>query len=332
MQRITAGGDGATGEASVARIDDEATAGVGERVERAAQAVELSGRTPRRTQVSAAESDTAAAVERETLDGCRLLEEAGGGGDEIGGRRGTESQALGLGAARGRGAQGHGVAGDGADDRVGGRPGAGDGHPREEAGGVRDRDGRRVVHGGGEDRPGAHGRGQQAAILGGGQKAEAVGIVGDEAADGVAAVDADDVGADAIRDRAGRRGIGTGQVRRRGDDVDAVGAGGTSAQRARGAGVQRQRPMQRAALSVERTDVDARLVAGVLREVPDRLAGDVLGRGERLDDGRGRRTGEIEHAAAVIEDAVIRGLNGTGAPEAVAEGVRAIEREHAAET
>ena len=156
--------------------------------------------------------------------------------------------------------------------------------------------------------------------------------MGDEAADGVAAVDADDVGADTIGDGAGRRGIGTGQVRRRGDDVDAVGAGGTSTQRARGAGVQRQRPMQRAGLRVERGDGDARLIAAVLSEVPDRLAGDVLGHPEGLDDGGGGTAGVIQHTPAIIEHTVVGGLDGTDAAQSVAESVRAVEREHAAET
>ena len=154
--------------------------------------------------------------------------------------------------------------------------------------------------------------------------------MGDEAADGVAAVDADDVRADTVGDQTGGGGIGAGQVRRRGDDVDAVSAGGTSAQRARCAGVQRQRPVQRAALGVERGDVDARLIAGVLRQVPDRLAGDVLDRVERLNDGGGGTACVIQHTAAVIEDAVIRALDRADAAETVAEGVRAVECEHAA--
>ena len=88
--------------------------------------------------------------------------------------------------------------------------------------------------------------------------------------------------------------------------------------------------MQRRALGAEAVDGNMSLVAGVLRQVPDRLAGDVLDRVERLNDGGGGTSGVIQHAAAIIKDAVIRGLNGTDAAETVAEGVRAIEREHAA--
>ena len=88
--------------------------------------------------------------------------------------------------------------------------------------------------------------------------------------------------------------------------------------------------MQRRVLGAEAVDGNMSLVAGVLRQVPDRLAGDVLDRVERLNDGGGGTSGVIQHAAAIIKDAVIRGLNGTDAAETVAEGVRAIEREHAA--
>ena len=157
VQRVGAGGDRPAAKAGVAGVGDEAAAGVGEGVERAAESVELTGRTLHRTQVAAAESDTASAVERQALDGGRLLEEAGGGGDEIGGRRGAERDALGLGAARGGGAEGHGVARNGADEGIGRNTGAGDGHAREQAGGVGDGDGRRIVHAGGEDDAGSDG-------------------------------------------------------------------------------------------------------------------------------------------------------------------------------
>ena len=72
------------------------------------------------------------------------------------------------------------------------------------------------------------------------------------------------------------------------------------------------------------------LVAGVLRQVPDRLAGDVLDRPEGLDDGGGGTAGVIQHTSAIIEHTVVGGLDGTDAAETVAEGVRAVEREHAA--
>ena len=330
VQRVGGGGHRAAAEAGVTRVDDEAAAGVGEGVERAAETEELTGRTLRRTQIATAEGDPAAAVERQALDGRRLLEDGRSSRDEIGGGGGAECQPVDLGAAGGRSAQGDGVSGDGADHRVRGHPGAADRHAREETGGVRDRDGRRIVDARREHDAGARGRGEQTAILGGGQQTEAVGVVGDEAAAGIAAVDADDVRADTVGDQTGDRRIGAYQVRRRGDDIDAVGAGGTSAQRARGAGVQRQRPMQRRALGAEAVDGNMSLVAGVLRQVPDRLAGDVLDRPEGLDDGGGGTAGVIQHTSAIIEHTVVGGLDGTDAAETVAEGVRAVEREHAA--
>ena len=90
--------------------------------------------------------------------------------------------------------------------------------------------------------------------------------------------------------------------------------------------------MQRAGLRVERGDGDARLIAAVLSEVPDRLAGDVLGHPEGLDDGGGGTAGVIQHTPAIIEHTVVGGLDGTDAAQSVAESVRAVEREHAAET
>ena len=244
MQRVPAGADRTSGETDVTGVGDDAAARDRQGVQGAAQSIQLTGRAIGGSEVAATEiPHPAAAVERQALDGRRLLEDGRSSRDEIGGGGGAEGQPVDLGAAGGRSAQGDGVSGDGADHRVRGHPGAADRHAREETGGVRDRDGRRIVDARREHDAGARGRGEQAAILGGGQQTEAVSVMGDEAADGVAAVDADDVRADTVGDGAGRRGIGAYQVRRRGDDVDAVGAGGTSAQRARGAGVQRQRPM-----------------------------------------------------------------------------------------
>ena len=59
-------------------------------------------------------------------------------------------------------------------------------------------------------------------------------------------------------------------------------------------------------------------------------AGDITGVTAGTGISGGGTSGVIQHTAAVIEDAVIRGLNGTDAAETIAEGVRAIEREHAA--
>ena len=145
--------------------------------------------------------------------------------------------------------------------------------------------------------------------------------MGDKAAGRIGAVDTEDVGPDAVRD---------GQVRGAGDDADAVRTRSTATKGTRRAGVKNEEAMIRRARGVEGGDGNMSLVATVLRQVPNRLAGHVLGRGERLNDGGGGTSGVIQHTAAVIEDAVIRGLNGTDAAETIAEGVRAIEREHAA--
>ena len=291
MERISSGSDGTSGETDVPGVGDDAAARDGQGVEGAVQAIKLSGRAVRRGEVAAPEiPHPAAAIQREALEGRGLLDGGGSRGDEIGRGRGAEGQPARLGSA-GRGeAQGHGVAGDGVDEGIGRDPRTGDGHAGEQSGSVGDGDGRGVVHGRGHHRPGAHGGRGERTVFRSREQAEAAGVMSDEAADSVAAVDAEDVRADAIRDLTGDRRIGAHQVRSRGDDIDAVGAGGTSAQRARGAGVQRQRPMQRGALRVDRTDRDARLIAGVLREVPNRLTGDILDRGERLDDSSGRRT------------------------------------------
>ena len=341
VQRVARGGYGATGEASVVRVDDDTTAGDRQRVERASQTEHLSRGALRRSQVAAAEIPyPASAVQREALDRGRGLHRECAGRGNIRTRRHGESESSLPGGHRHGGGVGEGdaISADGGDrgadrDTVDGslealsKAQAGDVGQGDDGSGSGSGD-----RGARQDGPEALEGSGGSQILRGGQQAEAVGIVGDEAADGVAAVDADDVGADAIRDGAGDRGIGAGQVGRRDDDVDAVGAGGTSTQRTRGTGVQRQRPMQRAGRRVERGDGDARLIAAVLSEVPDRLAGDVLGRPEGLDDGGGGTAGIIQHTSAIIEHTVVGGLDGTDAAQSVAESVRAVEREHAAET
>ena len=156
----------------------------------------------------------------------------------------------------------------------------------------------------------------------------------DKSADGVAGIDADDVGADAVGDRARGRRIGADQRGRGGYHVDAVGTGGRPAQRAGRARVEDERPVVGRALRRQGAERDAGLEAGVLGEIPARLTGDVRDGVQGLDDGARAAAAVVQHAAAVAEGTVGGGhLDRGRAAETVADRrAGAVQGERAART
>ena len=340
VERVSSGSDRATAETGVAGIGDDPAAGDGQGVQRAVVAILLAVRAAGGGQVAALEADAAEVFEGEALDGGGVLDVDGTGSLGIHGRghnviEAVQTRCHGHRSVR----EGHCVRSNGS-DRGSGRNDvhrSAEGLPHDQSRGrsTWEPDG---GGGGGASEGGAAIEGTEAFTTRGqllvfrrGQEAVAIGIVGDEGTDRVAAVDPDDVRTNAVGLGEGHRRVGAHEGRRRSDHIHTVGSGRAAAESAGGSGIQDKGTLVGRALSRHGSKVDASLGGSVLGQVPLALAGDVGDGVERFNEGSRGAARVVEHATTVVEDAIRRGgLDGGGTTEAVTDGARAIQGEHAA--